>query len=447
MLIIADDLTGANDTGLQFAKAGIPTVVWMGGNLQHNPLNESLEEQHDAAYVLNTETRGMTAPSAYEAVVKLRNEMEWDRYDMIYKKVDSTLRGNIGTEIRALMEGGMFDFAAIVPAYPANGRVTVGGYHLLHGNLLEDTEIARDPKSPVQGSYVPELVSSRSGLATGLVDIREIRGGETIRRVNELLAERTRQIVFDIASDQDLSILTKQLMSLQVKILWVGSAGLAGAICAETRSARTNTFQSAAVRTSFSRGPVLVIAGSMSAVTSNQVRTLSTQGTRLITVDPLKLSDSISANDYVREAADKASELLRSGEDVVITTEHPSGDHGGNSEQPLPVKVQRAGAAELIASQLGSIGARLASAHPLSGIVLTGGDTAYQTCKQLGIRALKIIDQVEEGMPVCEVYGAAEAAADIKIVTKAGAFGNDSSLARAMEKLKADGVKYNASGK
>lgn len=74
------------------------------------------------------------------------------RYNIkcVYKKIDSTLRGNLGAEIKAVADVFKPDIVIIAPAYPANQRITIGGYHLLEGKPIELTEIANAPKTPVK---------------------------------------------------------------------------------------------------------------------------------------------------------------------------------------------------------------------------------------------------------------------------------------------------------
>jgi len=109
--VIADDLTGANDTGAQFAKIGLRTLVVL----------ESTQEQslrdHDVV-VITTDSRALPAQDAYR---KVANAAEWVRqrqYDAVYKKIDSTLRGNLGSEIEAIMDVLGCKLAIVAPAFP-----------------------------------------------------------------------------------------------------------------------------------------------------------------------------------------------------------------------------------------------------------------------------------------------------------------------------------------
>ena len=91
LLILADDFTGALDTGVQFAACGIPTRVVVGEQVDF--------AANDAAVlVVDTETRHLPAAEAYAVIAKLTREAMSAGVFSIYKKTDSALRGNIGAE-------------------------------------------------------------------------------------------------------------------------------------------------------------------------------------------------------------------------------------------------------------------------------------------------------------------------------------------------------------
>lgn len=130
LVIIADDLTGANDAGVQFAKYGMRVQVLLG---------DSTIAGNGAAVdvlVLDTDSRAVAPEVAFARVQAasrlVKNAAGNNETPLIFKKVDSTLRGNLGPEIDAAMAEFGFDWAAVVPAFPANGRITAGGWHLLH---------------------------------------------------------------------------------------------------------------------------------------------------------------------------------------------------------------------------------------------------------------------------------------------------------------------------
>jgi uncharacterized protein YgbK (DUF1537 family) len=152
--VIADDLTGANDTGVQFAKQGLATVVLLNaGNLSSGAASDVV--------VIDTGSRALPAAEARARAAEAARLVKSGGIGTVYKKIDSTLRGNLGVEIDAIMDGCGLALAVVAPAFPQNGRLTVGGLHLLNGVPLEASEIARDPKMPVCESSLPALLAGQ----------------------------------------------------------------------------------------------------------------------------------------------------------------------------------------------------------------------------------------------------------------------------------------------
>ncbi len=154
--IIADDLTGANDTALQFHLKGANTQILLSDEIE--PLNI----KNTQTWAISTESRNVEPEVAFERVLKttkmLVNKINPDYF---YKKIDSTLRGNIAVEVLGILSVLDYDASIVVPAFPAETRTTVGGYHLMKGVPIERTEMARDPYSPICESHVPTLLKSQ----------------------------------------------------------------------------------------------------------------------------------------------------------------------------------------------------------------------------------------------------------------------------------------------
>jgi len=150
--VIADDLTGAGDAGVQFAAAGMRTRTlrgdWMPAHLAGAEV-----------VVVDTASRGLTAAEAYRRVRAAAERLQEAAVQLVYKKVDSTLRGPLGAEIDAVMDVCRPTMALVCPAYPAQGRTLVDGVLLVGGVPVAKTPAAADPQAPVQESHVPTLLT------------------------------------------------------------------------------------------------------------------------------------------------------------------------------------------------------------------------------------------------------------------------------------------------
>ena len=151
--IIADDLTGANDTALQFFKKGCSTKIVI-------DYNENFSESQDTeVWAISTESRNIDKETAVNRVVEVSKKLkEHLNIEKFYKKIDSTLRGNTGLEIVAMLEATQKEVAIVAPAYIEEGRTTIGGYQLLDGMVIERTQCALDPKAPIFDSYIPDIL-------------------------------------------------------------------------------------------------------------------------------------------------------------------------------------------------------------------------------------------------------------------------------------------------
>ena len=96
LLIIADDFTGALDTGVQLSASGARTLVVTDTRLQRiSPGTDVL--------VLDAETRHLPPQQAADVVSKIVARARELGVSHLYKKTDSALRGNIGAELGAVL--------------------------------------------------------------------------------------------------------------------------------------------------------------------------------------------------------------------------------------------------------------------------------------------------------------------------------------------------------
>ncbi|OXS79319.1 hypothetical protein B1B05_05985 [Domibacillus enclensis] len=424
LIIIADDLTGANDTGVQFSKKGFRTLSLLKA--------ERMEKQNEAdIVVMNAETRSLNAEEAFRKIKKVSEYLTVYPFPHVYKKIDSTLRGNIGAEIDALLDSNLFDVAIVLPAYPKNGRVTIGGYHIVNNCLLEDSEIAKDPKSPVAESHIPTLIGSQSSRKIGHIDINQIRKNQIVEQIEISLQQNEQIIVCDGFLQSDLTTVTNSVVKSGLSVLWVGSAGLAESF-AGTFEQKPSYIQGKLNRKAKEILPVLTIAGSVSAVTRGQIQSLASQDrVQIVVAEPLNLVNNELREKEIKRIIVEIIDVLKKGYAPVLTT-----NDSEETRQQLQKWNGKNGMeiGNMIAVSLGQIAASVIAAYDVSGLILTGGDIAYRTFEQLGVESLRIVDEVEEGIPFCEI--ADGILKGLPVVTKAGAFGNPHSLVNAMNKMK-----------
>ena len=181
LFVIADDFTGALDTGVQFASYGAATKVVVGTGLQ--ALEADAQTQ---VLVVDAETRHLPAAQAYDTVYRLVRWAKEKKIGCIYKKTDSALRGNIGAELSAALAADGGDRLHFVPAFPNLDRVTRGGVLTGHKSLTpEGTELHRPALCEA------DLADLAQAAALGVSAVMQpfVRSADDLRTVRQAMAE------------------------------------------------------------------------------------------------------------------------------------------------------------------------------------------------------------------------------------------------------------------
>ncbi len=386
--VIADDLTGAADTGVQFVRAGYRAAVFFRAT-------EMVADDLDAV-AFDTDSRAMPAGFAAKRVLSAARVARGAR--IVYKKLDSTLRGNVAAELAAALGGARRERVVVAPAFPAAGRTTVGGIQRVHGMPVDETEMANDPNTPVSEAHVPSLLADAFS-PVGALGVEDLADHERVRRI----LDDCECVVADVERDADLETLVRAVPD-PARVLWAGSAGLALALgsvypgpCAGTAG-----LQRAPVR------PVLVIVGSLSGVAREQVRRLVGEYGN---VDiPVGVGEAYA----VQEAVETAREALAGGACAVVRSPE-----------------ERSVASESVLGSLAEVAALLSEEGLFEGMVLTGGATAVGVARRLGASGIRLEGEVEAGIP----RGALIGPRPYPVVTKAGGFGGPDTLVGAVDAL------------
>ena len=414
--IVADDLTGAADTSAQLLRANMRTLIL----LDHEGLNNAADGYD--VLVFDTDSRAISPVASYSRMSKLAESLCGAGIDRVYKKVDSTLRGNLGAEIDALLDRMEFDFAGIAPAFPAAGRTTVGGVQRVHGTPVHESDTIHRLAGSARHSDLRLALREQTLRRVGLVSLNYVREGGAFlsERVEELLGGRTKMVVFDAETDDELRRVAEELAWHSA--LWVGSAGLATHI--PPNAAPTLHLPLEATKRTTSR-QVLLVSGSTSSTTRDQLDYLNTQpgvagiemdGERVLAGEDVRL-------DEIYRCAGLMERPLYKQLDVALYV-RPS-EQGDRQDDPA--------SAQNVANALATVAALAVNSVKLRGLILTGGDVARAVCLRLGIQTLEPISEVEPGIPLCKVQGRR-----MLIVTKAGGFGGRESLVRARQSLQED---------
>lgn len=408
LAIIADDLTGSMDTGVQFAKYGLRTIVSLTDRIE-----EELARGADVI-VLNTNSRPDDPVVAAEKVRACGAYVSKLGVPRVYKKIDSTMRGNVGAELDALMDA--LDVPAVVmtPAFPAVGRTVVEGNLLIDGIPWQETQYAEG--SNLGSSFLPDLIGSRRRM----VAVETGDQQATAARLQAAVASGAGVVVADTAARADLSALAKAIVAAGVDRLICGSGGLAEELPAALGLAgrpRRETAEEHKAR------PALVVAGTVNTVTINQV-CLAYREVDAMVLEVLPSELRKDERTQAKRVEDACQSALRERRDLIIASVPINQEPGGSM-------VARDSA---VAAVLGPLVAAAVRPGEWSGMILTGGDTAVAVCAAMGVGALEIEGEVEPGVPCGRLLEGP--LAGMPVVTKAGGFGSPKAIANAILFLK-----------
>jgi len=406
--IISDDLTGAADTGIQFVYAGLKALVLLdpqtGAHPQADVIVGVTESRHDAPAL------------ARQKVTDWSRMLAAQQPGAVYKKIDSTLRGNLGAELDAAMNEFPGRLAIFAPAFPAAGRTTVDGRHYMHGTPLEETEVVRDPTTPVRDSRIANLLASQTSRRIGQVGLADLEtDASTLARVlHKQAADGAEILICDAVTDAHLASLVAGVQALGLPVIWTGSAGLARQLALTSGEAQSSAAGAEVTQ------PMLTIAGSVSGTLRRQIdRYCTSTGAACIIADSAALTGPAhqAADEVVRVSAEAARNLHARRSTVVTTSIVPG------AMNPGPEMVQTA---RTISDRLGAIAGAILATGWSGALVLTGGDTALAVCRLLGATAIRLRTELLPGIPVGTLVGGPFE--ELTVITKAGSFGEEDVL-------------------
>ncbi|MEE8555019.1 MAG: four-carbon acid sugar kinase family protein [bacterium] len=427
--ILADDLTGACDCGVQFSARGarvrVLTIHDPAPPYPAPPYPGPLDNRGDwDVTVLNTESRHCDPQEASRRVADGVVCLARVGWPVRYLKIDSTLRGNPVAEVAPLL-GEPGATVLVAPAFPPAGRTVEGGTLLVNGIPVHETEIGRDRLTPVLESHLPTLFADGLREPVGQIALPEIAAGaaELAERLAAHRRDGRRVVVADARSDGDLDVLAAALMQAwegtSGPIVVVGSAGMARAMAArmipDARPAPTPPEIGAA---GGERGPVLIVAGSRQEVTRRQVDYVGSRRDAFhYPVDPAPCDDAAWARRERVWLAEGVETLERAaaGGASLLQVSIALDDAGGEDPARFQARSARLNRA------LGSLVVELAARLRLAGLVLTGGDIALAALGALEAQALELGGEVLAGLPLSWTVGGRRPG--LPVVTKAGGFG------------------------
>ena len=401
--IVADDLTGGTTVGALIAREGVPATVFFDPSyVATTPLPDN------AAAIVSTDSRPLSAGVAFGRVRDATRILEEQGARMFAKRIDTTVRGGVGPEVEGMLSAlGSEYMAVVVPAMPQSRRVVIEGYSLIDSVLLTRTGVAQDVRTPVHQAHLPTLFREQFKAGLGHVSIRPvISGRQAIKHeLVELRREGTRIFLVDALSIDDVDQIARAVLSLGWRTVCVDPgpftdrlavrSGLITPAVVADRGLRSRSLPDDA-------GTVMVVAGSATTVTHDQVRALrGVEGTRAVGAGVLDLLGPREVFDAeCARVVFQVNEILSRGRPRVLVLaletvltgvrasiedmERASGQSGQQASTLLTIRFGIL--ARLVADMIGP--------ESCAGFYLTGGDVMINSCLTLGAKGITLVDYV-----------------------------------------------------
>lgn len=394
LLIAADDLTGSADCAARCHKAGLVATI-----LADPTRAAGIDLAAFDVVSLNFDSRHLPAHAAAEKVrTGLQPFLKGDSQQIIYKKIDSTLRGNLGAEIEAILAllttPEQHPCAVISPGFPAQAR------GMEHGALVYSHSH--------EERYLPSMLAEQTDLPVASIELADVRRGEIhlAQCLRDAVQNGAQLLVVDGLSDSDLQAIVSATRKAIPFAMLCGSAGLVLPLAAQMAQEKElclqkNLMQRVAHESNSMQrgGRTLAIVGSGSEMAHRQISFVKAQSTTIVV------------------------ELDRKHADEVPVTEH---NYLLHLPRPTVAAHLDGPSARALATSLADFAHQLMERLQPAVLILVGGDTAQMTLAQLGIRRLDVIDECLPGMPLSlgmDAQGVAR-----RIVLKAGNHGDEASL-------------------
>ncbi|MGN1023123.1 MAG: four-carbon acid sugar kinase family protein [Lachnospiraceae bacterium] len=403
ILILADDMTGALDSGVQLVGRGLSAVVlpdW------HAALSD--EEEDCSVVAVNTESRHLPAQEAAAIVEQLVRHAVHCGASRIYKKTDSGLRGNVGAEIAAALQYAGRERIHFIPAYPAAGRTTRNGVQYVSGVPLAQSIFARDPIEPMTESEVAKILQRQTDVPVHVIrktepaDVRSLQG----------------ILLYDAQTDEDLKDIASRLKAEGELFLTAGCAGFLEYM-PFTAKARTKT------RLPELPKELLVVSGSKNAVTGQQLDAAEQAGAARRHVPVEQILAGTWSKEAQRAFLEDAGRAF-AGHSVGILDTLSEVDF---SRLP-PMDSGQAG--QVIAAGMGTLLSRCTELLPGRTLMVIGGDTLQGLIRARSIQKLYPVAELDTGVVLGSFVSGGRKQ---YVITKSGAFGERDQIKTLQQKL------------
>ncbi len=407
----ADDFTGASDIGSFFKKGGLKTQLVSG-----LPQDNFIMDESTQVLIIALKSRSQEISTAVKDSLAACEYFKKHGAGQIYFKYcstfDSTKEGNIGPVIDAVLEKYKIPFTVLCPSLPVNGRVVKNGELLVHGIPLHESPMKNHPVNPMWASNIRELMSPQ-GKYEGIelpVSVFDNKSGTEV--ADQYIKTKPFYLIPDYYEDDHGSILAKAFVDLP---FITGGSGLAEFVSRELNQTGAGLENNDTENSNGVEGPSLILAGSCSTATKEQVKKYIEDGGESVELDPYCI---ISDEEILKKI------LSRKNGSVLI---HTTGNSPTIRETENPNLSQQE-ISQLLEKKMAGVAVKSIE-KGIKRIITAGGETSGEITKALGFTSFLLGAEVAPGVPVLIPSDNK----DIRLVLKSGNFGQKDFFQRALK--------------
>ncbi|MCR5288740.1 MAG: four-carbon acid sugar kinase family protein [Treponema sp.] len=425
-LIIADDLTGANATGVLLHKAGYSADTI----LNITPDLEACDKNSDCI-LYPTDSRSRPATEAYERVFNATKQLRTKDTQVFAKRIDSTLRGNLGQETDAMLDALGKEYVALVaPCFPSSGRIVCGGYMLVNSIPLHKTSAANDPKNPITTPSVESIFKNQSKYHVASINMNILVQGKdaVTKEIIHLVQSGNRILLFDCTTDDDLELIASAGIDSHVPFITVGPGPFTTTVVKKKIVPRVKD----------DTGSVLIVIGSVNAVAKMQVdEVIPAPDIYAITLQTNKLvADKTERNNEINLIV---NQIIENKAKYKVFAIIGSGIESNKRVDLNKLAAEQKRTVEELSEIINNAFAEsvikiLEKNKEIKAIYTSGGDITVAVCKALNVTCIKLHNEVLPLAAYGELCGGAYSG--LKIITKGGMAGDKYALKDCISYLK-----------
>ena len=420
-IVIADDLTGSNATCSLFKKIGLraASILKLQGDINYDV----------DVISYSTASRGLDKEEAYKKVSEAIKILKNKNVLVYNKRIDSTLRGNIGTEINAMLDNLEDDrIAVVVPAYPDSGRIVVNKTMLVNGVLLENSDAGKDPKTPIKTSCVESLVQKDIKYSSTYFTLSDIAQPieEIAKKIQEAI-KKSRVLIFDAVNNEDIIKISKAIIHSDINIITVDPGPF------------TLYYSKELQKKNHLEKKILMVIGSVTTTTKKQIEYILQEED--IFLVKMRVEDFFEEESCSKEIERVISFIKKGIEsyDLFLVTTSPIGDEKKADLQKLAENLNTTveEISKIIANTLTeTIVKILKETQKFEGIYSSGGDITIALLEKLKAIGVEIREEVIPLAAYGRIIGGDFP--NLKLVSKGGMVGDEKTIKLCLHKIKND---------